>query len=164
MVNTKQTNAECEKVSHNIFGRKDFSLNFMINNKKLTQKDATKYLGVQIDHHLNSKPQIEHIMTSLPKSSRVLYRLKKYVPWDALRMVSHALVKSKLQYGIILWGSADKSSLDRFNKLHNKTICSVTGLPYKTSTNILYHNAGVLMINDLYRLVWQSLCLNYIIK
>ena len=38
------------------------------------------------------------------------------------------------------------------NKLHNKTIRSVTGLPYKTSINKLYHNAGVLMINDLFRL------------
>ena len=67
-------------------------------------------------------------------------------------MVYHALVKSKLQYGISLWGSANKSSLNRLNKLHNKTIRSVTGLPYKTSINKLYHNAGVLMINDLFRL------------
>ena len=28
----------------------------------------------------------------------------------------------------------------------------MTGLPYKTSINKLYHNAGVLMINDLFRL------------
>ena len=96
-----------------IFGRKDFSLNLMIYNEKLTQKDATKYLGVQIDYRLNWKPQIEHIMTSLTKASGVMYRLKKYVTRDTLRKVYHALVKSKLQYGLILWGSADKSSLDK---------------------------------------------------
>ena len=79
-----------------IFGRKDFSLNLMINNEKLTQKDATKYLGVQIDYRLNWKPQIEHIMTSLTKASGVMYRLKKYVTRDILRKVYHALVKSKL--------------------------------------------------------------------
>ena len=77
-------------------------------------------------------------MTSLTKVSGVLYRLKKYMSMDTLRMVHHALVKSKLQYGIILWGSANKSSLNRLNKLDNKTIRSVTGLPYETSINHLY--------------------------
>ena len=101
-----------KKSCHIIFGRKDFSLNLEINNEKLTQKDVTKYLGVQIYSHFNWKPQIEHIMTSLAKASGVLYRLKKYVSRDTLRMVYHALVKSKLQYGIILWGSANKSSLN----------------------------------------------------
>ena len=141
-----------KKSCHTIFGKKDFSLNLEINNEKLTQKNATEYLGVQIDNHLNWKPQIEHIMTSLAKASGVLYRLKKYVSRDTLPMVYHALVKSKLQYSIILWGSANKSFLNRLNKLHNKTICSVTALPYKTSINKLYHNAGVLMIADLFRL------------
>ena len=141
-----------KKSCHIIFGRKDFSLNLEINNEKLTQKDATKYLGVQIDNHLNWKLQIEHIMTSLAKASGVLHRLKKYVSRDILLMVFHAFVKNKWQYGIILWASANKSTLNRLNKLHNKTICSVTGLPYKTSINKLYDNAGVLMINDLFRL------------
>ena len=91
-------------------------------------------------------------MTSLTKASGVLYRLKKYMSMDTLRMVHHALVKSKLQYGIILWGSANKSSLNRLNKLDNKTIRSVTGLPYKTSIIKLYHNGCVLMINHLFGL------------
>ena len=91
-------------------------------------------------------------MTSLTKASGILYRLKTYMSMDTLRVVHHALVKSKLQYSIILWGSAYKSSLNRLNKLDNKTIRSVTGLPYKTSINKLYHNAGVLMINDLFGL------------
>ena len=91
-------------------------------------------------------------MTSLTKASGVLYRLKKYMSMDTLCMVHHALVTSKLQYGIILRGTANKSSLNRLNKLDNKTIRSVTGLPNKTSINKLYHNAGVLMINDLFRL------------
>ena len=57
-----------KKSCYIIFGRKDFSLNLMINNEKLTLKDATKYLGVQIDNHLNWKPQIELIVTSLAKN------------------------------------------------------------------------------------------------
>ena len=56
-------------------------------------------------------------------------------------MVYNALVKSKLQYGIILWGCANKTTLDRLSKLHNKALRTVTGLPYKTAINKLYARA-----------------------
>ena len=69
----------------------------MINNEIFTQKNATKCFRVQIDNHLNWKPQFALIMISLAKASGVLYRLKKYVSRDTLRMVYHALAKSRLQ-------------------------------------------------------------------
>ena len=67
-------------------------------------------------------------------------------------MVYHALVKSRLQYGIILWGSANKTALDKLNKLHNKAIRTVTGLPNNTPINELYYKANLLKIMDLYKL------------
>ena len=44
-----------------------------------------------------------------------------------------------------------KTSLDRLNKLHNKALRTVTGLPYKTAINKLYCNARALKTCDLYK-------------
>ena len=140
-----------KKSCHIVFGKKDINLNLVIDNDQLIQKDVTKYLGLQIDQHLKWKPHVEMLMTSLAKASRVLYRLNKYVSRPTLRMVYNALVKSKLQYGIILWGCANKTTLDRLNKLHNKALRTVTGLPYKTAINKLYSNARALKTFDLYK-------------
>ena len=92
-------------------------------------------------------------MTSLAKASGVLYRLNKYVSRPTLHMVYNALVKSKLQYGIILWGCANKTTIDRLNKLHNKALRTVTRLPYKTAINKLglYSNARALKTFDLHK-------------
>ena len=140
-----------KKSCHIVFGKKDINLNLVIDNDQLIQKDVTKYLGLQIDQHLKWKPHVEMLMTSLVKASGVLYRLNKYVSRPTLRMVYNALVKSKLQYGIILWGCANKTTLDRLNKLHNKALRTVTGLPYKTAINKLYSNARALKTFDLYK-------------
>ena len=133
-----------KKSCHIVFGKKDINLNLVIDNDQLIQKDVTKYLGLQIDQHLKRKPHVELIMTSLAKASAVLYRLNKYVSRPTLRMVYNALVKSKLQYGIIQWGCANKTTLDRLNKLHNKALRTLTVLPYKTAINKLYSNARAL--------------------
>ena len=64
-------------------------------------------------------------------------------------MVYFALIKSKLEYGITLWGNSKKSTLDKLNKIHNRAIRCITGLPFRTALNKLYANAGVLKIKEL---------------
>ena len=64
-------------------------------------------------------------------------------------MVYFALIKSTLEYGITLWGNSNKSTLDKLNKIHNRAIRCITGLPFRTALNKLYANAGALKINEL---------------
>ena len=78
-------------------------------------------------------------------------RAKKHASKETVRMVYHASIKSKLQNGIVLWESANKTVVDRLNKLHNKAVRRVIGLLYRTSIKELYHNAVVLLISDLYK-------------
>ena len=70
----------------------------------LAQKAFTKYLGIQIDSLLNWKPHIEALTSSISKSVGILHKLKDYTSKSILKMVNQALIKSKLQYGIVLWG------------------------------------------------------------
>jgi len=54
-------------------------------------------------------------------------------------MVDHALGKSKLQYGIVLWGNAKKKDMERLQIINNKAIRCITGMPYRSRINNLYH-------------------------
>jgi len=64
-------------------------------------------------------------------------------------MVYHALGKSKLQYGTVLWENA-KKDMEQLQKIYNKAIHCITGMPYKSRINNLYHKTGILKICDLY--------------
>ena len=70
-----------------------------------------KYLGVTIDKHLKWKPHIDELTSNVSKSVSILYYLQKYLSIANLKLVYHALVKSKLHYGILLWGNAYKTTL-----------------------------------------------------
>ena len=85
-------------------GKKNQSI--FINDTKIFNQNTVKYLGVTIDKHLKWKPHIDELTSNVSKSVSILYYLQKY-----LKLVYHALVKSKLHYGILLWENAYKTTL-----------------------------------------------------
>ena len=78
-------------------------INIHINNSQICQKDKVKYLGVVINKNLKWKPHIEELITRLSKSLGMLYHLKKYLSIIKLKLVYHALIESRLQYGKVPW-------------------------------------------------------------
>ena len=81
----------------------------------------------------------------------MLYHLKKYLSFNNLKLVYHALIKSRLQYGIVLWGNANQSVLKNLNKMHNRAIRYISMQPYRTRLNKLYAFSLLLYINELYQ-------------
>ena len=61
------------------------------------------------------------------------------------------LLKSKLHYGILLWGNVYKTTLSNLNKIHNRALRYITKLPYRTNIDKLFANANLLKINKLYK-------------
>ena len=68
----------------------------------------------------------------------MMYHLKKYFSINNLKLVYHALIKSRLHYGIVLWGNANQSALKNLNTMHNRAIRHITMQPYRTRLNNLY--------------------------
>ena len=96
-----------------MFGKKktvNNIINIHINNNQICQKDEVKYLGVEIDKILKWKPYVDELTTRLSKSMKMLYYLKKYHSINNLKRVYNALIKGRLQYGMVLWGNANQSA------------------------------------------------------
>lgn len=140
------------KSSLMLFGEnKNSTLDIYINNDKIPQTDTTKYLGVTIDKQLNWKSHIEGVTADISKYVGILYYLKKYLSTNNLKMVYNAVLRSRLQYGIVLWGNANQSTLRNLNTLHNRAIRYITKLPIRTNLNLLYSSAELLKIKELYK-------------
>ena len=70
--------------------------------KKITQADHVRFLGVLLDDTLSWKPHLAELSRKLARSVGVFYKLKYYVPLDALKSVYHALFHPFLTYGIVV--------------------------------------------------------------
>lgn len=84
--------------------------------------DHIKYLGVVIDDKINWKMQISKLNRETLYLVRKFYFLRYVCPLSVLKTIYYALVNSKLQYGITLWGGTYYTSLKPLVKAQKKII------------------------------------------
>ena len=88
----------------------DIDLEISINNIKIIRSKYVKYLGLLLDDNLKFHTHIQHLETHLAKYTGMFYRIRSYLKMDAIITLFYSFIYSKLQYGILTWGSAKKMS------------------------------------------------------
>ena len=83
-----------------------------INNEQIKEKECTKYLGVYIDNQLSWKNQISNIKIKLERGIGMLSKLKIFAPRSVLSSAFYAFITPHIEYGILNWGRASKSTLN----------------------------------------------------
>ena len=79
------------------------------NNTIISEVPSTKFLGVQIDNHLNWKCHIDQILPKLSTVSFVNRQLSYILDLETLRIAYFSYFHSIIRYGIIFWGNATDS-------------------------------------------------------
>ncbi len=70
----------------------------------IEQVDEMKYLGLWVDSKVSWKAHVNYLKLKLVKYVRVFYMLSYVCNQQLLRTVYYALVNSKLEYGLPIWG------------------------------------------------------------
>ena len=109
-----------------------------LNNIQIPVVDQTKFLGIIFDKKLTFVPHIELIKSKSIKS-RNLLRVVSGAEWGADRSVLlrlyRSLIRSKLEYGCMVYGSARKSYLKPIETIQNESLRICMGA-YKTSPHL----------------------------
>jgi len=90
----------------------------------LERKDHVKYLGVIIDQHLSWKHHINYIALKISRNIGIISRLRHFVPLKTPLSIYNSLVSPHISYGLIAWGQASKSHLEK-NSYTPKESCSL---------------------------------------
>ena len=129
----------------------DFTLS--INDAVLSRTDSVKYLGVYLDDKLNWIPHIKHLSLQLARCSRLFYRIRNLVPNHILLMLCYSLVRSRIQYGIILWGSTSFKLVLRELKVRlNNIVRTITGSRKFDHVTPLFKELKLLKLHDIHQL------------
>ena len=95
-----------------------------------------KFLGLLFDSKLSFIPHINYLSNKCQKSLNLL-RVVSSMDWGADRKVLlrlyRTLVRSKLDYGCVVYGSARQSYLRKLDSIHNQGLRLALGV-FKTST------------------------------
>ena len=134
--------------------QKPLSENFHLvhDQTSLQRHQAVKYLGIIIDDKLNWHCQVKNLSLQLARYSGVFYRLSNLVPIHILKLLYHSLISSKLQYGILSWGTAKNKYLQEIKVRQNNIIRSIIRSSKCSPVTKLYKDLNFLKLEDIYKL------------
>jgi hypothetical protein len=117
---------------------------------KLDRVHEAKFLGITIDENLTWKKQIDTICKSCSRNIGVLNKLKSFLPKNTLYQLYCSLVLPYLNYGLLLWGTANKVYMNKIFRLQKRALRTISNSSYLCPTKPLFENYKVLNIFDMY--------------
>ena len=108
-------------------------------NVSLESKEFVKYLGIFIAQNLTCKHHIDHVALKISRYVGLLSKLRHHVPTHTLVLITiyRSRISPHLTYGLLAWGQACKSHLEKLLKLQNVFLDLFTFL-ISNNTQYLY--------------------------
>ena len=123
-------------------------LNLSLNNINIESVSHFTFLGIILDTALSWKYHINMIAIKISKVIGILHKLKYIFPKNILLTIYKSLILPHLNYGLLLWGV----HLQDISVLQKKAIRVVTNNTYKSHTEPIFKEYGLLNVNDMFLL------------
>ena len=154
------SNDECFISSNN--------LKIHINNNAIARTTCTKFLGIYLDETLNYKHHVNCLIKKLNSVNGMLYNRRDYISKQCLKNLYFALVFSRLQYGILIYGFATASTLKPLLICCNKILRTLQFQNRFSNVKQLYVYYNTLSIFQLHKLhigkfVFKSLNCDFLV-
>jgi len=110
----------------------------------------TKYLGVMVDCHLRWDQHVNQTVSRLRKTMFLFRKIRDFLPEFFLRNLYFAFVQSILNYGLLSYGSATKTLLNKLLVLQKIIIKIYRKKPMRFPSEQLFCEGKIMSINKLY--------------
>ena len=112
-----------DKTSYMLFSNKIMTVpNHIILNDTIIQRvRSTKFLGLVIDEKLSWKSHIDNICKIIARNVGVMSKLNHFLPNHIMLSLYSTLILPYLNYGLVAWGNAATSHINRLFILHKKS-------------------------------------------
>ena len=146
-----------KKANYIIFHPYQKRLNYDVNIKildrhvnkyfNLERKEYVKYLGVMIDNHLSWKHHINYVALTISRNIGILSKLRHFVPPKTLY---NSLIFPYLSYGLVAWGQAAKTHLDKLLILKKRAVHLINFAPFRSHAVPYFLHSNIMPITLLY--------------
>ena len=122
-----------------------------LNDTVLDRVDNTTYLGVTLDNNLTWKAHIRKVVNKISPIIGLLAKLRYTLPKFALLLLYNSLILPHISYGLEVWGSTYKSSLDPIFKQQKKITRIILFKDKYSHSTPLFHALGILNVYDQFK-------------
>ena len=106
----------------NISGRQTTNLNISCGISSIHESKNLKILGITVDDRLSFNIHINNICDKINRIVSLLYRIRYFMPKNALNLIYKSLVQSTIDYGISLYGFTYKTHYQRIESIQRRAV------------------------------------------
>ena len=136
-------------INSNITKRVDDDFELKMGGHILDRTKSYRYLGLLVDDKFSWENHVNELCWKISQVAGIILKIRSLLSKQAMMLVYHSLVGSKLRYGLICWATANKSLLDRVDVAHNTVITYLTFSKRCSRMWPLYSKLKVLPLNIL---------------
>ena len=86
----------------------------------IERKSYLKYLGVLMDSNLGNIISATYIASNISSNIGIIARLRHFTPFVTMLNIYRSLISPSISYGLIAWGQAGKTHLNKILLLQKK--------------------------------------------
>ena len=138
-------------------------LTLKLHHTKLFESTKIKYLGLILDNKLNWKFHIAELSKKLSRGIGLLYKIRNMCPISVLQSLYHSLFNSHLSYGLVVWGNAKRTYIDKIKALQKRALRSMVFIRNDDEIDInrIHFHLKILKLDDQLQLQMASLMWDY---
>ena len=115
-------------------------------NRPIPAAESIKFLGLHFDRKLIWKDHIQRVIGKIIKANNAISTIARrhYGPSiKALVCLYKALIRSQADYGLVVYGTAAKTHIDKLDAALRVSLRTILGAKKSTPTEILYSELGI---------------------
>jgi len=93
-----------------------------LNGQPIERVQTYRYLGLNIDCHLNWQSHVELIVQKINPIVRILYRLRDDVTVKTCMLIYYSLIESHFNYMANIWGTCAQNVINKLEVLQNRAL------------------------------------------
>jgi len=134
------------------------SIQFGHKEKHTEEKTNTKFLGLQIDNHINCKNHVKEMISKLSVACYAVRSMVHISIINTLKSIYYAYFHSITKRGIIFWGNSSNSG--KIFTVQKKTVSLMTGAQARTSHRSPFKHLEILPVPCQYILSLTNFIIN----
>ena len=124
----------------------------IFDNAVIKEVQTTKFLGITIDNKLTWNYHIDNICKTISRNIGIINQVKRFLPKSVLLMLYSSLILPYLNYGVLAWGNAVQTRIDKLLLLQKRALRLICNASYRSHTDAMFRENRILKITDLYKL------------
>lgn len=123
-------------------------INLKLKDEEMQAADGIKFLGTYIDQNFNWKEHCNRLSSLISSRSFLFRMLRSSLSLHTLKAAYFAEVQSRLQYGLLMWGSS--SAAQEVFMAQKRVIRCMVGARYKDTCRPIFRELGILTLPCLF--------------